>query len=55
MSLVERRQALKFQHRKLDKALSEERKRPQPDSIRLSAIKAEKLRIKDQIHALRTT
>ena len=45
-------ESLREQHRSLDAELEEESHRPAPDSARITELKREKLRIKDQIAAM---
>ena len=42
-------QALSSRHASLDEAIAAENARPNPDPTRLKALKAEKLRLKDEI------
>lgn len=39
-------------HKKLEERIAEERRRPMPDSVLLSDLKRQKLRIKDEIARL---
>ena len=41
--------SLRNKHASLERAIEEENQRPYPDDFRLSQLKREKLRIKDQI------
>jgi hypothetical protein len=41
--------SLKVQHRQLEDAISEELQRPSPDPIKLTEMKRQKLRIKDEL------
>jgi len=50
MQTDERLDILNDQHATLERAIEEENLRPYPDDIRLSELKREKLRIKDEIH-----
>jgi hypothetical protein len=52
MSLDARIRELSARHRNLENAISAEMKRPAFDDIRLTAMKKEKLRLKDEIAAL---
>jgi len=52
MALDARIRELSARHRNLDDALSSEMKRPATDEVRISAMKKEKLRLKDEISAL---
>ena len=49
MSLQERIDDLKTQHQNLEKMLSDENHRAQPDDIQISDLKKQKLAIKDEI------
>ncbi len=49
MQADERIYSLRDQHASLERAIEEESERPHPDDFRLSQLKREKLRIKDQI------
>ncbi len=49
MQADERIDSLRDKHASLERAIEEEHQRPLPDDIRLSELKREKLRIKDQI------
>ncbi len=49
MQANERIYSLRDHHASLDRAIEEESERPYPDDFRLSQLKREKLRIKDQI------
>ena len=50
MQTDERLDTLNDKHATLERAIEEESLRPHPDDIRLSELKREKLRIKDEIH-----
>jgi hypothetical protein len=50
MQTDERLDSLNDKHATLERAIEEESLRPHPDDIRLSELKREKLRIKDEIH-----
>ncbi len=49
MSLNEHVEALKSKHSHLEQEIDQENLRPHPDEGRITALKREKLRIKDQI------
>ena len=49
MQADERFDSLRDQHASLERAIEEEHQRPHPDDFRLSELKREKLRIKDEI------
>ena len=49
MQADERIYSLRDKHAYLERAIEEENQRPYPDDFRLSQLKREKLRIKDQI------
>ncbi len=49
MQTDERLDTLNNRHATLERAIEEENQRPYPDDFRLSQLKREKLRIKDQI------
>ena len=46
---------LRQRHHKLDVEIEEENTRPAPDGLKISALRKEKLRIKDKIVLLRDT
>jgi hypothetical protein len=50
MQTDERLDSLRDKHASLERAIEEENQRPHPDDIRLSELKREKLRIKDEMH-----
>lgn len=50
MQTDERLDTLNDKHATLEREIEEENLRPHPDDIRLSELKREKLRIKDEIH-----
>ncbi len=50
MQTDERLDTLSDKHAFLERAIEEENLRPHPDDIRISELKREKLRIKDEIH-----
>lgn len=52
MSLDARIRELSARHRNLENAIAAELKRPASDDVRLTAMKKEKLRLKDEIAAL---
>jgi len=52
MALDARIRELSARHRNLEDALTSEMKRPAIDETRISAMKREKLRLKDEISAL---
>jgi len=52
MSLEERIEGLKAQHRDLETALEQEHGRPSPDAVVIAEMKKQKLRIKDEIAEL---
>ncbi|MFQ5984389.1 MAG: YdcH family protein [Alphaproteobacteria bacterium] len=52
MDASARRAALTAKHAKLEQAIEEEMRRPLPDTLHLSTLKREKLRIKDEIAKL---
>ncbi len=49
MQANEQSYSLRDKHASLERAIEEENQRPHPDDARLSQLKREKLRIKDQI------
>ncbi len=49
MQADERTYSLRDKHASLERAIEEENQRPYPDDARLSQLKREKLRIKDQM------
>jgi hypothetical protein len=53
MAIDARIRELGSRHQTLDKAIDEELKHPASDSLRLRALKAQKLRLKEQIEGLR--
>ncbi len=53
MSVQSRLESLKFRHAALQSRISAEDQRPKPDSEELTRLKAEKLRLKDEIERLR--
>ncbi|MFC6197918.1 DUF465 domain-containing protein [Ponticaulis profundi] len=55
MSLDNHLQQLASRHRKLDEVLQEEMKRPSADTITLSKLKREKLKLKEEIQSLRSS
>ncbi len=50
MQTDERFDSLSDKHANLERAIEEENLRPHPDDVRISELKREKLRIKDEIH-----
>jgi hypothetical protein len=52
MTIQSHLESLNEQHTHLEHEIDEENHRPQPDSLRLSALKREKLRIKEEITKL---
>ncbi len=50
MQTDERLDTLNDKHAIVERAIEEENLRPHPDDIRISELKREKLRIKDEIH-----
>ena len=52
MSLENHLQELSARHKKLDNALQEESKRPSSDSLKMSRMKREKLKLKEEIQSL---
>jgi len=53
MALESRLRELDTRHRDLDSAIENEARRPAADMTRLSAMKRQKLKIKEEIEALR--
>ncbi len=53
MTADERIDSLRAKHASLEEAIEEETQRPHPDDLRLSELKREKLRIKDEIFHMR--
>ena len=53
MSLQARIESLKDRHATLDTKIVDEDHRPQPDTIALSRLKLEKLRLKEELERLR--
>ena len=49
----ERLEALRARHGQLEAAIDDEIHRPHPDDMRLSELKREKLRVKEEIEGLR--
>lgn len=54
MSLEQRLEALKARHTTLEARIQRELSRPHPDDIEVTALKKEKLRIKDKIAGMAT-
>lgn len=52
MSLVDHIQTLRDRHASLDAQIEKEARRPAPDSVTLTNLKLQKLRIKDEIDQL---
>jgi hypothetical protein len=52
MSTAHRIESLKSKHAQIDRRLSAESARPLPDESEIHALKRQKLRIKDELHAL---
>lgn len=52
--LQRRAVALSARHAELEAEIQEEMKRPQPDTVRLQALKKQKLRIKEELAAVRS-
>lgn len=52
MSLQDRIESLKAKHAALDTAIQTEAKRPSPDSVALSNLKLQKLRIKEELEKI---
>lgn len=52
MSTLEHVDSLKAKHADLDRLIAEEEARPHPDEGRITELKRQKLRIKDQINDL---
>lgn len=55
MTADERTTALRAKHADLESAIEEENHRPRPDNDAISAMKREKLRIKDELAGLQYT
>jgi len=49
---MEQLEALKAKHAKLEQTIDEESHRPLPDTVQISILKREKLKIKDTINRL---
>ena len=49
MAADERIDSLLVKHASLERAIDEENQRPHPDDLRLTELKREKLRVKDEI------
>lgn len=54
MSLENHLQELSARHKKLDDALQEELKRPSGDTLKMTKMKREKLKLKEEIQSLRS-
>ncbi len=52
MSVDERIESLREKHANLKRAIDEEFQHPHPDDFRISELKREKLRVKDEIYSL---
>lgn len=52
MSVQERIEALRVKHLSLKQEIEEENQRPHPDDLRVTQLKRQKLRIKDEIALL---
>jgi hypothetical protein len=52
MSVEEHIEALRTKHASLKEAIEEENQRPHPDDLKITELKREKLRIKDEIAQL---
>lgn len=55
MSLQERIEALRGKHQALELAINEENTRPHPDDVRITTLKKQKLRIKEEIEGIRAS
>ena len=55
MSLENHLRELTSRHRKIDEVLQEEQRRPSTDSLKLTKLKREKLKLKEEIQALTST
>ena len=53
MALSEHIDSLRAKHLRLDQAIDEEMHRPMPDQARITQLKREKLRLKEEIEKLR--
>ena len=54
MSLENHLQELTTRHRKLDEVLKQEQKRPSSDTLKMTRLKREKLKLKEEIQSLRS-
>lgn len=54
MSVEDRVESLRAKHARLESQIDEEAHRPLPDSMLISQLKKEKLRIKDEIERMST-
>ncbi len=54
MSVHEHIEALRVKHVTLKQEIDEENQRPHPDDLRITELKRQKLRIKDEIASLET-
>ncbi|MFO0293271.1 MAG: YdcH family protein [Rhodospirillales bacterium] len=52
MAVVERIEALRAKHDRLQVEIDREAHRPKPDDVQVTALKREKLRIKDEIERM---
>ncbi len=55
MSLTGRIEELSNRHRRLDTEIESEQKRPAADALRLSELKRQKLRIKEELQQLKAS
>ena len=53
MNLNQHLKALEYRHSELDKIIANENKRPLPDYLYLKELKQRKLRVKEEISAIR--
>ncbi|MEQ8387395.1 MAG: DUF465 domain-containing protein [Alphaproteobacteria bacterium] len=54
MAATDRIRTLKARHKEIDDSLTQENNRPHPDDSLLKDLKLQKLRLKDEIRALKT-
>lgn len=52
MAYVERIEALRVKHARLEVEIDQEARRPKPDDVQVAAMKRAKLRIKDEIERM---
>ncbi len=52
MSIENHLRELTSRHRKIDEVLQEEQRRPSSDSLRMTKLKREKLKLKEEIQSL---